>query len=247
MAVKEAKLKAKAKKNVFASAAVINQPEEKKKKKDNKREVDLGTNLDISAAIDALTTALNSIKETIDEEIKDKMTAEFVAEAHKTQRKPESFRGVSEKASASCEIRKRSTRSVLKPEEVDILRKYGLEIETKEIKPAVPEHYVINPKALEDVELVEEISSRLEGLTTKDGQGIIMLQEGREAETAEVVGNNILNEAAKKIKKKHILEKVFNIVAVNALGKYNLKDSSLSNIFAILMENGIDASFTTDN
>jgi hypothetical protein len=247
MAVKEAKLKAKAKKNVFASAAVINQPEEKNKKKDNKREVDLGTNLDISAAIDALTTALNSIKETIDEEIKDKMTAEFVAEAHKTQRKPESFRGVSEKASASCEIRKRSTRSVLKPEEVDILRKYGLEIETKEIKPAVPEHYVINPKALEDVELVEEISSRLEGLTTKDGQGIIMLQEGREAETAEVVGNNILNEAAKKIKKKHILEKVFNIVAANALGKYNLKDSSLSNIFAILMENGIDASFTTDN
>lgn len=244
MAVKEAKLKPK--KNVFASAKVINKPEEKKKKKDNKREVNLGTNLDISAAVNALTNALNSIKETIDEEIKDKMTEEFVTEALKTQRKPESFRGVSEKASANCEIRKRSTRSVLRPEEVDILRKYGLEVETKEIKPAVPEHYVINPKALEDTELVEEISSRLDGLTTKDGEGIIMLQEGREAETAEVVGSDVLNEAAKKIKKKHILEKIFNIVAVNALGKYNLKDSSLSNIFAILMENGIDASFKID-
>jgi len=236
-----AELKELPKTNIFANAKVINEPKKEEKPKSNgKREVDLGEALDVSAAIDALTNTLASVKETIDVEIKEKMVEEFVDEAIKIKRKPESFKGVSEQASASCEIRKRSSRSVLRDEEVEVLKKNGISIETKVIKEEVPQHYVINPKALKDPKLVTEISNRLEGLTTADGEGIIMLQEGREAEVAQIVSSNVLNEVSKKIKNKNTLKKIFEIVSVNALGKFKLTDPSLSNIFAILVEAGVE-------
>ena len=228
--------------NIFAAATVIKSKEAKPKaKKNSKREVELGEKLTTSAAIGALLGSLGSIKETLDEELKQTMTDEFVAEAIKTQRRPESFKGVSDEASASCEIRKRSTRSVLSPEEVTILQNYGVEVETKTIKEAVPERYIINPKAFAEPELLQEISNRLAGLETKDGEGLVLLQEAKKAVEAKVVGINALDDVSRKIKDEHKLERIFDIIAVNALGKFNLKDKSLSNIYAILMKAGIDA------
>lgn len=245
MATKTKKAKAKPTVNIFANATVIEPKKAKPKSKAKaKREVDMGTSLDVSAAIGALTVSLESIKETIDEELKAKMTKEFVEEAIRTQRRPESFKGTSTQSSASCEIRKRSTRSVLKEEEINFLNLHGVETETKVIKEAIPERYVINPKAFAEPELLQEISNRLDGLTTKDGEGLVLLQEAKDAVEAEVVGNNTLDDVSKKITNPSILARVFEIVSVNALGKFKLEDSSLNNIFAILLEAGIDARIT---
>lgn len=224
-------------KSIFTTAKVVKVKEEVKTSKANgKREVDLGTELNIVAAISSLTDTLETIKATMDAELKAKMTAEFVAEAVKIQRKPDSFKGTSTQSSASCELRKRSTRSVLKPDEVKILQKYGIGTETKIVKDEIPQHYFFNPKAFEDPKLVEKISNRLEGLTTDDGEGLVMLQEGREAVKSEVVGADVLNEVSKKITDPELLTKILKIVSVQALGKFKLDNPSLENIFTILRE-----------
>lgn len=231
--------KLKQKSDIFSKAKVV-KAKEPKPKSNGKKEVNLGSALNVSAAISALTDSLGAIKETVDIEIKEKMAIEFACEALRTQRKPESFRGVSEHASASCEIRKRSTRSVLTPEEVDYLKRHGIQTETKVIKDAVPERYFFNPKAFEDPKLVEKISKRLEDLTTDDGEGLIMLQEGKDSVEAQVVGADTLDEVA-KIGSRELLIDLFQIVSVYALGKFKLNDTSLESIFAILKDAGIDA------
>lgn len=224
-------------KSIFTEAKVVAAPVEKEKKaKDEKREVNLGESLDTVAAISALTDTLESIKKTMDAQLKDLMTAEFVEEAIKTQRKPESFRGVGAHSSASCEIRKRSSRSVLKPEEVVILNRLGIKIDKKVTKEAIEEHYFFNPKAFNDPKLVQEISDRLDGLTTADGEGLMMKQEGREAVESDVVDEDVLNDAAKSITDITDLTTVYKIIATNALGKFKLDDPSLQNIFSILRE-----------
>ena len=223
------------KKDIFAAAKVVAAPVEKEKKaKDEKREVELGDSLDTVAAISALTDTLESIKKTMDAQLKDRMTVEFVEEAIKTGRKPESFRGVGIESSASCEIRKRSSRSVLKPEEVVILNRLGIKIEKKVTKEAIEAHYFFNPKAFDDPKLVQEISDRLGDLTTSDGEGLIMKQEGRAAVESDVVDTDVLNEAAKSITDVTDLTTVYKIVSTNALGKFKLDDPSLQNVFSIL-------------
>jgi hypothetical protein len=228
---------AKAKTSIFTEAKVVAAPVEKEKKdKNEKREVNLGESLDIVAAISALTDTLESIKKTLDSQLKDQMTAEFVEEAIKTQRKPESFRGVGSVSSVSCEIRKRSSRSVLKPEEVVILNRLGIKTEKKVTKEAIQEHYFFNSKAFDDPKLVQEISDRLDGLTTADGEGLMMKQEGRAAVESDVVDADVLNEAAKSITDVTDLTTVYKIVATNALGKFKLADPSLENVFSILRD-----------
>lgn len=228
--------------DIFANATIVKKAKFKEKKKDKKqRKVHMGEQLDTSAAISALVNSLSSIKETLDGEIKEKMTTEFVAKALETHRRPESFKGTGKQSSASCEIRKRPTRSPLREEEIKILKAHGIETETKVIKEAVPEHYIINPKAFTEPKLLQQISKKLAGLTTEDGEGIIMLQEAKAAVEAEVVGENALDEAARKIEDPAHLTNIFEVITINALGKFKLDDASLSNIFAILMKAGIDA------
>lgn len=245
MANTKTKKKAKVKVNdIFANATVIEQPKAKaKKNKKDKREVAIGEQLDTSAAIDALVTSLSSMKETIDEEIKEKMAEEFVKEAIYTHRKPESFRGTGTESSASCEIRKRSTRSLLREEELKVLQMHGIKTETKVIKEAVPEQYIINPKAFAEPKLLQQISKKLAGMTTEDGEGIVMLQEAQPAVESEVVGANAIDEAARTIEDPAHLANVFEILTVNALGKFKLDNASLHNIYTILIRAGIDASF----
>lgn len=231
--------KTKTKSSIFTKATVVKSTTPKKAKTDDKKEVAIGKELNTCAAIDALTKTLEAVKEGLVAKVKEKMTDEFVKESLKSQRKPTSFRGRASKSTASCEIRKRSTRSILQPEEVAYLSRHGITTETKVVKEAVPERYFFNPEAFQDEKLVQEISDKLDGLKTASGENLIMLQEGKEAVVEQVVEATVLDDVAAKITDSEILREIFQIVSVSALGKFKLHDTSLENVFDILKDAGI--------
>ncbi len=230
-----AKPNLKTKSSIFTKATVV-KTTEPPAKKDNKKEVDLGDDLNVIAAIDALTKTLAGVKSGIEVVLKEKMADEFVKDSLKSHRKPVNFRGVSSKATASCEMRKRSIKSFVDGDEVAYLKTHGLvnATETVIVKDAVPERYFFNPEAFADENLVQLISDRLDGLKTADGESLIMLQEYKPAVKQTVVTSTALDEAAAKIEDSEILREIFQILSVSALGKYNLKDTSLQSISAIL-------------
>lgn len=231
--------KIKEKSSIFTKATVVKSAAPKKTKTDDKKEVALGMELNVCAAIDALTKTLDAVKKGMVETVKEKMADEFVKESLKSHRKPTNFRGRSSKATANCEIRKRSTKSILQPEEVAYLKTHGISTETKIVKEAVPERYFFNPKAFEDENLVQLISEKLDGLKTADGENLVMLQEGKAAVEEQIVTDTVLNDVANTITDGELLRELFSIVSVSALGKFKLDDTSLENVFAILKGAGI--------
>src|SRR4051812_33316371 len=98
--------------NLFAAATALPAKEAKAKKADTKQEVEI-KGLEKYAMIDALIVSLSSVQSTYETQVKTQMGAHFYADICTNRAKPDSFRGVEGAASASCEIRKRSTRSAL--------------------------------------------------------------------------------------------------------------------------------------
>lgn len=113
------------------------------------------------AQIQLAIASLEAMAATLEAGVKDQMHTYFVVTGEATGRRPESFRGIDGVASASCEMRKRSSRSVLTSEEVAMLEKakipYSVEIDQKEA-------YLINPAYAGDAALLAKVSAALEGV-----------------------------------------------------------------------------------
>lgn len=157
-------------KNIFAQAKVI-EAKPAKSKKDDKTEVRIA-GLEDYAIICDLVKNLTTIKETVGETVKNEMRKIFAS----SKTKPENFRGIDGKASASCEMRKRSSTSPLTPEEVELLSRNSIPFDTVAV---TEERYVINPAYMNDQKLLEKISealSKVKGLP----DDFIMLQKGTE-------------------------------------------------------------------
>lgn len=146
--------------SMFANAKAATSETKPAKKKSDKVEVDiLGIN-DI-ATIDLVIAAMTAVRENLEEAVKTQMHNQFVIDGEKIGRRPNSFRGIDGDASASCELRKRSTRSVLSPEEQALLESNNIPYETI---VDVPEAYIINPAYASDTDLLEKVSKVLEGV-----------------------------------------------------------------------------------
>lgn len=129
-------------------------------KKSKGREVVM-KNLNTLASIRSVMASLESLAQTTEATVKEQMANEFVKEGCAIGRKPESFKGIDEGASASCQLRKRSSRSVLTEGEIDLLGQHGVEYETLE---DIPETYIINPAYAGDSDLLGKVSKKLEGI-----------------------------------------------------------------------------------
>ena len=145
--------------NMFSNAKAKTAPKAKKPGK-SKPEVAI-EDLETLASIDAVMKGIEALRKTVESSVKDQMHDHFVAAGMDRGSKPDSFRGVEGNASASCEIRKRSTRSVLSAADVDLLTKNGIEFEVIE---DVTETFVINPDYAGDSELLGKISEALGGI-----------------------------------------------------------------------------------
>lgn len=159
------------------------------KAKKEKTQVELGSALDEIASIDALRKFLDAKREIIERQVKDRIKTQFIEMSLVKGGQPENFTGVSEFATASCEMKKRSSASVLSEAEVEILNGFGIPVK-REVTFSVPERIYFNEEVLsmgEDVLL--KISKALSAIPELRGVDIIKKQEAQE------IVKNIVDEA----------------------------------------------------
>lgn len=130
------------------------------------------------AMVDALQKALDTIRDTLDADVKGAALSRFMQVINDTGQRPESFRGVEGGASASLELRRRGSNLALNEGQVALLREYGLE-PAKAV--SVPELYGINPCYASNAELMDKVEKALTGIVPDD---FIVLQEEQFKHTA---------------------------------------------------------------
>lgn len=150
-----------------------------KGKKSKGREVQV-KNLNQLASIKAVLAALEGMAATTEAEIKAQMSEEFVTEGCAIGRRPENFKGIDKGATASCQIRKRSSRSVLTEGEVELLEANGITYETID---DVEDTFIINPAYSGDSDLLEKISKKLATIKGLP-EDFIQHQEGKSRHVA---------------------------------------------------------------
>ena len=155
--------------NLFNNAKPVDAPKTPAKKAD-KAEVHLD-NLQQLAELDALIKALSAVKANLDASVKAEAFNHFFNEAQAHAKRPDSFRGVDGTASASIEMRKRSTASALSEAEVTMLENGDLKVE-KVI--ATQKLFGINPNYASDNNLLAKVSAALDGIVPAD---FIVVQE----------------------------------------------------------------------
>lgn len=181
--------------SLFANAKVVTAP--KSKAKSTKQEIEI-TGLETVASIDALIKSLTTLQATLTKEVK---TAGFdiMYEAASNLRQPDNFKAVEGNASASIEMKKRSSASALTEEEIDLLNRFEIPTGKNVTTQAL---FGFDPKYANDMRLLEKISKLLEGKVPED---LIIKQE----EVSKiVVTDETLSTAFAKRAPKEIIEAI---------------------------------------
>lgn len=171
--------------NIFATAQPVKSMASKPKK--GEKELIGMDDIEQYSHVDAILKGLESVKETLAATIKAKALGMFIERAK--GRKPESFRAAEGDASASIEMRKRSTRSALTDEEVIVLEQLNIPVETS---ITVPRMFGINPSYCGDMKLLEKVSAAIAALVPAD---FIVVQEEK---STRVVSDSTFDEAWKQ-------------------------------------------------
>ena len=117
--------------------------------------------LDMYAAIQAATKALETMAETLKASINEEAMAIFVEKGT-----AESFQGVDGDTTASIQLRKRSAKSVLSEQERLVLDELGIATEKSN-----DSRFYINTKYSEDTDLLGKVSEALSGIVPDDFLG----------------------------------------------------------------------------
>jgi hypothetical protein len=117
------------------------------------------------AELDAAIKALEAAKATIKTKVETAAMKQFVKVGTETGVCPDSFKGVEGDASASVELRKRSTASALSDDERKALEAAGITVH-KAI--AQQFHFGINTKYTNDKALLEKVEKALESIVPAD-------------------------------------------------------------------------------
>lgn len=111
---------------------------------------------DYSAVRDAIK-ALEGLEETLKADVHDQITSLFVQDGITTHSQPVNFNGLDVGATGSCQLRKRSTRSSLKPAEIELLKEHGIEMEE-----SADTVFYINKAYEADEALMDRVSDALD-------------------------------------------------------------------------------------
>jgi hypothetical protein len=187
----------------FFSAKFVVTATPKGKTKSKKKEVTID-GLEQLAEIDAMIKNLSALREDLDRTVKDKAREIFIDLGQTTR--PENFRGVDGDAEASIEFRKRSTRSVLTPAEVEAFEKLNIPVETIQ---DVSETYIINPAYAGDSALLEKIDNALKKVKNLP-EDFILKQGGT---SRKVVGDDTVTEVFSK----GLIRQFFDTIGVLAV------------------------------
>lgn len=194
--------------------------------KKGKAEV-LMTGLKDYAEIDALVKALTALQKTMGGELKEFAADEFMEMTANIGHRPDNFKGVEGIASASMELRKRSSASPLTEEEINLLVAAGLTVEKK---VSVNKLFGINPKFAEDQVLLARVEKALTGIVPED---FIVVQDERFTST---VSDETIDQA---FRVKNMPRKLFDTVSTLAIkAKLTVTDlpvilESVKKLFAV--------------
>ncbi len=157
---------------MFSTAKVLAAPTAKAKAS-TKAEVQLN-GLEQLAMVDALIKSLEGIKASLDADVKSEALDLFIQSAvDNNGKRPDSFRGLDGAASASIELRKRSTNSVLTEDQILLLGTKGV---VGEVVVITTEMFGINPAYNADSGLLGKVEKALKGIVPED---FIVKQEGK--------------------------------------------------------------------
>lgn len=156
--------------NIFKTAKVIKAP--KANSKPARAEIDID-GIEEFAAVDSMWKNLETIRETLEVKIKEDVIGRFIEMGVRLLKRPDNFIGVEGRGSASCELRKRTSKSALKDDEKEILNKHKIPYGEDEVKVQT---YIINPEYLDNEALMSKVSKALERVGLPSD--FILFQEG---------------------------------------------------------------------
>jgi hypothetical protein len=191
----------------FADAKVV-AAKAPKKEKATKPHHEL-TGLLKFAAIKNAIESLETLKTTFEQQVKGQMLKHFINSGAETGTKPANFEGSDGLATASCELRKRSVKSILSLEDKTLLTDYNIPVE--EVKSDI-ETYIINPAYLADTKLMSKVEAALNKIV---GMPIDFIMK-QEAVTTYTVSDATVD-AVFALKDKAKLEKLAPIVTTLAI------------------------------
>jgi len=207
----------------FDSAKSIN-TKITKSKKPEVEEVQLN-GLEQYASVDVVIKSLTAIQKTMGLDLKDAMVTHFAKIGVDKKTRPNNFRGVEGGASASCELRARSSASALTEEEIDLLNLNNI---PTEVVVDTVETLVFNPAYLSDPVMmgkIEEALKKVKGLP----EDVIMRQEGR---TKTVVGEGAFEALFSRDITPEDAEALLPVIAVPAI-KPTLQNDGLAMAFRV--------------
>jgi hypothetical protein len=226
--------------NLFNTAKTVTDPTPKKKKGE-KTEVFIGESLDTYSAIDTMIKTLTGIKDVYRNDVLEAMTKQFVKETLSTKTKPENFKGLGNQSEASCELRKRSSASVLSAAEVALLDKYNVTTETVVTTPAQEEKFFFNPKLVADPKLANKISKALSSIPELANIDVLLREAPKEEVSVQVASDKSFFDAAANINNAEALKHVYGIIATVAI-KPKMTTDDLKAVLSLIEKTGISLS-----
>jgi hypothetical protein len=190
---------------LFAAAKTVAAPTKAKDK--GKNPIVEMSGIERHAALDAAIKSLTALRDAEADQIKSEAANRFIEEGTKIKRTPSNFKGTEGSATTSVELRKRSTASVLKPEEQAVLKEHNIPFD-REVQTA--EAFLINPIYTNDMNLLAKVEEALANVDLPDN---FLLKQ--EEQTRAVVTEDSL--AAIFAKSVEDAETLLPLVAVLAL------------------------------
>lgn len=231
-----AKKQAAAVANMFDSAPVV-KVKTPVSKDTAAREVEIGASLDYLAAINALTTSLNTVKVVYETEIKSMILENFVDFSMEQGKRAANFTGKGMVSEANCQLKKRASTSVLTAEELDLLKANGISFDVATVHEEIPEHYFFNQEVLSDPSITAKISAKLAEIPELEGKQVIIKQAGREKVTKNIVSENSFDEIS-KIQDRDLVKQLLSTVSSLAL-KDKLNTQDMDAILDLVRKSGI--------
>lgn len=197
-----------AKATLFDQAQEVKAEDKKKSKKPSKEEVQI-SGLENLAALDMLEKTIKGLKESAQADVKEQISEHFAQQGTAQGKRPANFKGIEGSATASCELRKRSTRSTLSEDEIEFLEQKGVTFETVTDQE---ECFRINPAYTDNQKLLAKVSEALEQIDELPNDFI----EKQPAKTRQVVNDKSVEQAFEKANNEDEAQQILEIVSTIA-------------------------------
>lgn len=139
-------------------------PAPKKKLAKEKAEIEIA-GIEHLAMIDALQKTLETVRGTLEAEVKTTAAERFAAHIQQTGQRPENFTGIEGEAFASIQFRRRSSAYALSEEAVALLRDNEIEPHKEVVTPQL---FAINPAYASDEVLLAKVEKALAKIVPDD-------------------------------------------------------------------------------